>query len=212
MQSHPIDIVAIGASAGGVETLSKLLHLLPADLPATVLVTLHRPVSRESQLPQILARASRLPVIVAKQGEKLQPRTCYLGAPSRHLAIGPGLVARLVHDGFYRGHNIDLLFTSLARNAGPRTVGVVLSGLMKDGTQGLAALKEAGGKALVQSLVEAPFKDMPRSAIEYDGAIDMIGPVHDLAQEICRLVRKSTGAKSPETGLPAAAPMAKVPP
>jgi two-component system chemotaxis response regulator CheB len=212
MQSHPIDIVAIGASAGGVEALSSLLHLLPADLPATVLVTLHRPVSRESQLQQILARASGLPVVIAKQGEKLQPRMCYLGAPSLHLAVGPGLVARMVHDGFYRGHNIDLLFTSLARNAGPRTVGVVLSGLMKDGTQGLAALKEAGGKALVQSPLEAHYDDMPRSAIEFDGPLDMVAPVHDLAREICRLVRLTAAARASETGSPAPSGLARVPP
>ena len=188
MQLHPFDIVAIGASAGGVEAVCKLVHALPADLPAAVLVALHRPVAGESQLQQILARVSRLPVIVARQGERLRPGVCYLGSPSRHLTVGPGLVANLVHDGFYRAHNIDLLFSSLARNAGKRAIGVVLSGLLKDGTQGLVALKEAGGKALVQSLGEASFKDMPRSAIEFDGAVDSIAPIAELAHEICRLV------------------------
>jgi len=191
MQARPIDVVAIGASAGGVEALSKLLHALPADLPAAVLITLHRPVARESQLQQILARVSRLPVVVARQGERLLPGKCYLGSPSRHLTVGPGLVANLVHDGFYRGHNIDLLFSSLARNAGKRAIGVVLSGLLKDGSQGLVALKEVGGKALVQSPGEARFKDMPRSAIEFDGAVDKIGPVGELAHEICRLVHSN---------------------
>jgi two-component system chemotaxis response regulator CheB len=146
MQPHPIDIVAIGASAGGIQALSKLLRLLPADLPATVLVTVHRPVARDSQLQQVLASANHLPVVIAKQGERLHGRKCYMGTPSLHLTVGPGLVARLVHDGFYRGHNIDLLFGSLARNAGPRTVGVLLSGLLKDGSQGLAALKEAAAR------------------------------------------------------------------
>lgn len=191
MQAHRIDVIAIGASAGGVEALSKLLRALPMDLPAAVLVTLHRPVARDSQLQQILARVSRLPVVVARQGERLLPGKCYLGSPSRHLTVGPGLVANLVHDGFYRGHNIDLLFSSLARNAGKRTVGVVLSGLLKDGTQGLVALKEAGGKALVQSPGEAAFKDMPCSAIEFDGAVDRIAPIGELAHEICRLVHSN---------------------
>jgi len=204
MPSHPIDIVAIGASAGGMEPLVRLLHELPADLPATVLITMHRPVARESQLQEVLARASRLPVAIAKQGEKLRPRKCYLGTPNLHLTVGPGLVARLVHDGFYRGHNIDLLFSSLARNAGPRTVGVVLSGLLKDGTQGLNALKEAGGKALVQSPREAPFNDMPRSAIDFDGPVDMIAPVRDLAQEICRLVHVTSADRPAEAGAQAA--------
>jgi len=205
MRSHPINIVAIGASAGGMVALVKLLQALPADLPATVLITMHRPVARESHLQQILSRASRLPVVIARQGEKLQARRCYLGTPNLHLTVGPGLVARLVHDGFYRGHNIDLLFSSLARNAGPQTVGVVLSGLLKDGTQGLNALKEAGGKALVQSPAEAAYKEMPRSAAEFDGPVDMIAPVHELAQEICRLVHGTSAARPAETSAQAAA-------
>jgi two-component system chemotaxis response regulator CheB len=105
-------------------------------------------------------------------------------------------VAKLIHDGFYRGHNIDLLFNSLARNAGARTIGVVLSGLMKDGSQGLAALKEAGGIALVQSPGEAGVKEMPRSAIEFDGPVDKVAPIEALAREICRLVRPSAGARA----------------
>jgi two-component system chemotaxis response regulator CheB len=188
MPSHPIDIVAIGASAGGIEALSKLLHELPADLPATILVTLHRSPDYKNHLQSVLTRAGHRPVIFAKDGEKLQTRKCYLGRPSQHLTVGPGLVAHLVHDGFYRGHNIDLLFNSLARNAGSRTVGVVLSGMMKDGAQGLRAVKEAGGKALVQSPSEAGYEEMPRSAINFDGPLDMVAPVHDLAQEISRLV------------------------
>ncbi len=191
MQAHPFDIVAIGASAGGVEALSNLLHALPADLPAAVLVTLHRPVECESRLHHILGRVSRLPVVVARQGEQLRPGKCYLGSPYRHLTVGPGLVANLVSDGFYRGHNIDLLFSSLARNGGRRAIGVILSGLLKDGTQGLVALKEAGGKALVQSLAEARFDDMPRSAIAFDGVIDKIAPIGELAHEICRLVHSN---------------------
>jgi chemotaxis response regulator CheB len=163
-------------------------------LPAIVLVTLHRPIARESQLVHVLGRASRMPVVLVRDGEKLHPRKCFVGLPSRHLTIGPGLVARLVPNGFYRGHNIDLLFGSLARHAGPRTVGVLLSGLLKDGTEGLSALKEAGGKALVQSPVEAAYKEMPRNAIEFDGPLDMIAPIHDLAQEICRLVHMTPAA------------------
>jgi two-component system chemotaxis response regulator CheB len=118
-----------------MDPLCKLLHALPANLPAVVLIVLHRPVERESQLQHIPARKSRLPVVVARQGEPLRRGKRYLGSSSRHLTVGPGLVANLVPDGIYRGHNIDLLFTSLDRNAGSRTIGIVLSGLLKDGTQ-----------------------------------------------------------------------------
>jgi two-component system chemotaxis response regulator CheB len=197
MQLHPIDIVAIGASAGGVEAIAEMLHALPGTLPATVLVTLHRSVTFRSQLQSVLASAAHLPVVVARQGEKLQARKCYLGTPSLHLTVGPGLVAKLVHDGFYRVHNIDLLFSSLARNAGPRTVGVVLSGLLKDGTQGLAALREAGGKTLVQCPSEATYKDMPRNAIALAGPVDMVAPIHHLALEIRRLVHTTAAELAP---------------
>ncbi len=94
----------------------------------------------------------------------------------------------LLPDHFYRGHNIDILFFSLARHAGNRTIGVVLSGMLKDGALGLKAIKEAGGVALVQSPQEATFPEMPESAIRYCDAIDFVGPVHALAKEICRLV------------------------
>jgi chemotaxis response regulator CheB len=94
-------------------------------------------------------------------------------------------------DHFYRSHNVDALFNSLARNAGRRTVGVILSGHLKDGTQGLKAIKEAGGAAFVQSPEEALHPDMPKNAIIHDGQIDLVGPVSKLAQEICRAVGRT---------------------
>jgi chemotaxis response regulator CheB len=84
-------------------------------------------------------------------------------------------------DGFYRSHSIDALFSSLAHHAEARTIGVILSGLLKDGTFGLKAIKEAGGIALVQDPDEAAYPEMPRSAIKSDGAIDLVGPI-DVSQ------------------------------
>jgi two-component system chemotaxis response regulator CheB len=97
-----------------------------------------------------------------------------------------------MHDGFYRGHSIDALFCSLARHAGARTIGVILSGLLKDGTFGLKAIKEAGGVALVQSPKQAAYPDMPQSAIAHDGPIDMVAGVDEIAAEVCRLVGSHT--------------------
>jgi chemotaxis response regulator CheB len=104
------------------------------------------------------------------------------------LTIGPDLRIHLLPNSFYRSHSIDALFCSLARHAGHRTIGVVLSGLRKDGTLGLKAIKEAGGVALVQAPSEAEYSEMPQSAIEHDGPVDLIAPVDRLASEICRLV------------------------
>jgi chemotaxis response regulator CheB len=180
--------IVIGASAGGVQAISDLLAALPPRLPAIVLVALHRPPETESYLREILSRASTLPVDVATAGQVLQHGRCYIGEPARHLTLGSGLRARLIQDGFYRGHSIDALFQSAARHAGRRAIGVILSGMMKDGVLGLAAIKEAGGVALVQSLEEAAYDEMPRGAIEYDGPIDLVAPVHELAAEIARRV------------------------
>jgi hypothetical protein len=114
----------------------------------------------------------------------------------------------LVPDGFYRGHCIDALFQSLARHAGQRTIGVILSGMRKDGSLGLRAIKEAGGIALVQSPEEAAYPDMPQNAIEYDGSIDFIGPIDVIAEEICRRVgaapAHSMTATTSKPGYPAA--------
>jgi two-component system chemotaxis response regulator CheB len=95
---------------------------------------------------------------------------------------------KLLPDAFYRAHNIDALFTSLAQHGGSRAIGVILSGQLKDGTLGLTAIKHAGGVALVQSPSEAKHPEMPENAIKSDGEIDLVAPLDKLAEEISRLV------------------------
>ena len=91
----------------------------------------------------------------------------------------------LIEDHFYKGHSIDALFNSLALYAGRRTIGVVLSGLVKDGAVGLGAIKAAGGKALIQSPQEAPYAEMPRAAAKLVGTkVDLIGTLDALAAAI----------------------------
>jgi len=115
------DIVAIGASASGVEAVSELVSLLPHDLAAAVLVVLHRDPERTSSLLSILTRRAKLNVVVPRHGDRLDYGTCFIGTPEEHLTIGPDLQVHLVPDHFYRSHNVDALFNSLARNAGSRT-------------------------------------------------------------------------------------------
>jgi len=159
------DIVAIGASAGGVEAIRKLMEKLPTDLPAAVLIVLHRSPYIPSNFPWIISHHTALRVRIAQEGCSLEHGVCLISPPERHLIVTPSLRIHLLADGFYRSHNIDALFNSLARCAGPRTIGVVLSGLLKDGTLGLRSIKEAGGVTLVQSPTEAAYPDMPESAI-----------------------------------------------
>ncbi len=191
-----MDILAIGASAGGIEALIALLKALPRNLPATVLVVVHRAPGKASLLPQILARATGHRVVVAQDGEELRNGTRYIGMPDRHLMMGNDHRLYLFPDGIYRGRNIDALFSSLAHHAGKRTIGVILSGLLKDGTDGLREIKQAGGIALVQNPEETMFSDMPKNAIIYDGPVDFVGSVQNLADEICRRTSHTPG----ETG------------
>jgi two-component system chemotaxis response regulator CheB len=114
-REHQLDIVAIGASAGGVEAISELIAHLPGDLVATVLVVLHRPPDQISQLTHILARKTDLRVRIAQDGDPLQKGVCLIGEPNRHLTIGRDLRIHLLPDSFYRAHTIDALFCSLAR-------------------------------------------------------------------------------------------------
>ncbi len=190
---HP-SIVAIGASAGGVSAISNLLSRLPSDLNASVMIVLHRPADRASYLQGLLERATALRVRLAYQNEVLKPGTCCVAPPDRHLALRSDGRINLLPDGFYRGQDIDALFTSLAHRAGGRTIGVVLSGVLGDGTVGLKAIKaikDAAGVALVQSPSEAEFPQMPQNAIAYDGAVDLIAPVDLLASEIAWRVGRS---------------------
>jgi two-component system chemotaxis response regulator CheB len=165
-------------------------------LPAIVLIAIHRPTYRESVLREVLARHTLMPVLIAAEEEQLFAGRCYIGQPHRHLTLGSENRAVMVHDGFYRAHCVDALFWSVARHAGVNGIGVVLSGMLKDGSLGLAAIKEAGGAALVQSPEEAEFPDMPANAIKHDGPIDLIAPLSQLADEIVRLAGTNGAATS----------------
>ena len=163
------DIVVVGASAGGVETLRALFARLPADLEASVAVVLHRSRMHESRLAEVLGRGSALPVQDARQGVLPTPGTIYLAPRDRHLLFEAG---RLCLSGGPREHHTrpaaDPLFVSAARAFGPRVVGVVLTGTGADGVRGLIAIKEAGGLSLVQDLQESPYATMPLNAIRRD--------------------------------------------
>lgn len=181
------DIIAIGGSAGALEAICDILAQLPCRLPVSILVVMHRPVSQPSDLPEIIAGKSGWHVVVANEGERLRKGICIVSPPDRHLVMGPNQRIHLLRNGFYRTHNIDALFCSLAYHAGSRVIGMILSGMLKDGTLGLKANKEAGCAAFVQSPMEAEYPEMPRNALNYDGPVDFVGPSRVLGQELYQL-------------------------
>jgi two-component system chemotaxis response regulator CheB len=162
------DLVVVGASAGGVQALQRLVAELPPELPAPVLVVLHLMSSGTSVLDAILSRAGALPVTQARDGERLERGHVYVAPPDFHLLLR-GDTVHLSPGPRENGHRpaIDPLFRSAARAFGARTIGVVLTGTLDDGTDGLRMIKERGGATVVQDPDDAAYPDMPRSAIEY---------------------------------------------
>src|SRR5262249_14254557 len=144
-------IVVVGASAGGVEALTRLVHDLPGDLPAPILVVLHVAPTGTSVLPAILSRAGKLEAKHAEDGATLTPGCIFVAPPGRHLLVEDG-VMRLDAGPKENGHRpaIDPLFRSAAHQIGSEAVGLILSGVLDDGSLGLRSLRSHGGVAIVQ--------------------------------------------------------------
>jgi len=178
-------VVAVAASAGGVEALSSFAASLPERFAAAVLVVLHIPPAGPSVLPKILTRVGKLPARHPIDGEPLRPGVILVAPPDRHMLVSQGQV-RLVVGARENGHRpaADVLMRSVAESLGPRCAGVVLSGTMEDGASGLSAVGAVGGLTLVQDPEEAAFPGMPTAAIE-DAAPVFVGPVAKLAERIC---------------------------
>jgi two-component system, chemotaxis family, protein-glutamate methylesterase/glutaminase len=188
-EERPPFIVGIGASGGeGLEDIGALLATLPFDLPAVVLVVLHRPSDRLSHLKDVLSRVSQMPVLVAAQGEHFRAGCCYIGEPNGHLSLAAKSNVRLVEDK-HRNRTVDILFNSVAAHAKRRAIGVVLSGSLDDGSRGLAAIAHAGGTTMVLTKQGVAEYGMPENAATYDGPIDVLGSATKIAREIVRRVR-----------------------
>lgn len=179
------DVVVVGASAGGVESLRGLARALPEDFPAAVLVAMHLAPGSSSALPQILGRAGPLPATHAVHGGPVTKGMIHVAPPDRHLLLGDGTLV-LSRGPTESGHRpaVNATFRSAAIHAGPAAVGVVLSGALDDGSAGLAALVERGGVAMVQDPAEALYPGMPRNALartstEHVYPVDVLGTVLD---------------------------------
>lgn len=184
---HPHDIIVIGASAGGVETLLNLNKALPWDFPASVFVVVHFPAFSMSVLPDILNRNGKLPAKHVEDGEGFTPGNIYIAPPNSHLVFND---RTLILDRGPREHGfrpaIDTLFRSAAQEFGPRVIGVILSGTLGDGVAGLQAIKQAGGITMVQDPQEALFAEMPTKAIE-NVEVDYILSLKQIAARLVSL-------------------------
>jgi two-component system chemotaxis response regulator CheB len=189
-----LDVIVIGASAGGVGALQRVVEGLPAALPASVFIALHLPEDARSVLPRILARAGNLPAAHAESGEAIEPGRIYIAPPGFHMTVEAEHL-RVSRGAREHGHRpaIDPLFRSAALTFGPRVIGVVLSGQLDDGTVGLAEVKRAGGVAIVQDPDDTPFPSMPRSAIAHVH-VDYILPAGEIGRMLEHLVMEEESA------------------
>jgi two-component system, chemotaxis family, protein-glutamate methylesterase/glutaminase len=191
--------VVIGASAGGVEPLKRVVAGLPSDLCATVCIVLHVAPGSPSALAGILGRAGTLSCRPASDGERLVPGEVLVAPPDRHLAVVDGQV-RLTIGPRENNHrpSVDVLFRSAALALGQRVIGVVLSGMRDDGTAGLAVIKSRGGKAIVQDPAEAAYPAMPSNALE-QVPVDAVVTSGEIARTIAEMVN---GNNPPPTSKP----------
>ena len=187
------DVVAIGASAGGVEALHVVVSALPGDFPAAVLIVQHMDPHHKSMLAGLLARRSLLTVKQAASGEAIRPGTVYIAQPDAHLIVRDRRLELTdtapVH---FSRPSIDLLFQSVADAYGDRAIAVILSGSGVDGADGVRAVKAKGGTTIVQQPSSAAHAGMPQAA-RATGCVDVTLPLEEIGPALGNLVVPAPG-------------------
>jgi two-component system CheB/CheR fusion protein len=174
-------LVVIGASAGGIEALSRLVAGLPADFPAPIVVAQHIDPTRASHLRQILEHRTALRVVTVESSEALQPGVIYVVPNNRNVEISDHSVAVAEDAHIGPMPSVDLLLRTAARAFGERLIAVILSGAGSDGAAGARAVKVAGGAVVIQDPETAGFSSMPSSVapttVDVVATADGIGPL-----------------------------------
>ncbi|MFT4248847.1 MAG: chemotaxis response regulator protein-glutamate methylesterase [Pseudomonas sp.] len=187
-------LIAIGASAGGTEALRVVLERMPADAPAVVM-TQHLPASFSTAFAERLDRHSAMSVREACDGEAILPGHAYLPPGGKHMRIirdGARWRARIDDGPAVNRHKpaVDVLFQSVASNAGPNAVGAILTGMGDDGARGLLQMREAGAPTLVQDEASSVVWGMPGAAFKL-GAAQEVVPLERVAERLIALVSGS---------------------
>lgn len=186
-------IVAVGASAGGLEALQILFGNLPCNLGAAFVVVQHLSPDFKSLMSELLAKYTDMPVHQAEEGENLIANNVYL--------IPAGKMMRIAENRIYLsdippGNRVNLpineLFRTLAEDAKRKAIGIVLSGTGSDGSRGILSIKEMGGLVIVQTPEEAQFDGMPASAIN-TGSVDFVLPVAEMPERIAQYMNHPLG-------------------
>ena len=184
------DIIVIGSSAGGVYALQQLVSSLPKDFEASIFIVQHLSPAGTSFLPEILSKHGNLKAVHPKDGEKFERGCIYIAPPDYHILIERDkiLVKKGPKENRFRP-SIDALFRSAAYNYGSRVIGVVLTGMLDDGTSGMWSVKRLGGTGIIQEPEDAQYPAMPKSVLEYV-SVDYIKPVSEITALLIKLVQE----------------------
>lgn len=186
----PVSAIGVVASTGGPAALATLLSALPPDLAASVLIVQHLPPGFAERLAKWLDGISPLAVTLASEGDLLEPGRVFVAPDDRHLTVDARRRVRLLAGPAVDGHRPSgtRLLLSLAQELGPRAAGVVLTGMGRDGADGLLALRRAGGRTLVQDEATSAVYGMPRAARD---AADTVVALPELAPALVALAGRA---------------------
>ncbi len=193
-----VDAVVVGCSAGGLEALREILNDLPADFPVPVIVAAHHAAEGDLLMARILDRGSPLHVLGAEEKERAVAGRVYLAPGDYHLLVEADGTFSLSVDPKVCNCRpaIDVLFETAADAYGERLIGVLLTGANQDGSQGLLAIRKAGGLTVVQDPATAAVATMPQAAIDA-GAAQRVLPLHGIAPFLRIAAGRQAGLAQP---------------
>lgn len=191
-------LIVVGASAGGMKALKKLVAQFAGDLPAPVFIVTHmNPETTGEALVRALDEAGALPCQHATDGERFEPGKIYVAPSDLHMLIDAGKIQLTKGARENRSRPaIDPLFRSAAVAHGNRVIGVILTGYLDDGTSGMMAIRRCGGICIAQDPDDADHPDMPRSVIVNVG-VDHCLPIADMGALLSRLARATPARRMP---------------
>lgn len=183
-----VDLIAIGASAGGVEAVGQLLGALPSNFVTPILIVLHLPPQGPNALASIFARKCACHVKEAEDKEAIEPGIVYVAPADYHLLVEPDHTLSLSRDEalHYSRPSIDMLFESVALAYRERALSILLTGANTDGAQGMKQIHECGGLAWVQDPEDALSPTMPTAALNLIDP-DRIMPLAEMADSLRQL-------------------------
>jgi two-component system chemotaxis response regulator CheB len=178
-------VVVIGTSLGGLKAVGRLLSGLPADFPAPIVLVQHLSPRHPSRLPTILARSTHLKVVAAGQGDVLLPGHVYVATPDRHLVVRQDGTLHFSDAPPVRFSRpaADELFSSTALAFEDQVIAVILTGMGKDGADGVREIRRLGGVTIAQDEATSRAFSMPAAAIG-TGCVDLVLPLDEIASAL----------------------------